>query len=204
MAKVKICGLSRKEDIICCNRLKPDFIGFVFFPKSIRNVSFSQAEQLKSMLDEDIKSVGVFVDEKIEFISELCSRNIIDMVQLHGKEDEDYIIRLKKVTDKPVIKAVRVKSADEIISADRLPCDFLLLDTYIENVVGGSGIAFDWSVIPQISKPYFLAGGLDSSNVADAIKLCSPYAVDVSSSVEKNKIKSEFRIAEFIKAVRSI
>lgn len=203
MTKIKICGLSRTDDIEFCNRLKPDFIGFVFFKKSIRNISFNQAEKLKSMLDDNIRSVGVFVNEDISFIEKLCRRNVIDMIQLHGNENDEYIMNLKQLTDKPIIKAVRVKSADEIYKADELPCDFLLLDTYIENIAGGSGKTFDWSVIPKTEKPFFLAGGLDKLNVSAAIKQCSPYAVDVSSSVEENGIKSELKSAEFIKAVRN-
>lgn len=203
MTKIKICGLSRTDDIEFCNRLKPDFIGFVFFNKSIRNISFNQAEKLKSMLDDNIRSVGVFVNEDISFIEKLCRRNVIDMIQLHGNENDEYIMNLKQLTDKPIIKAVRVKSADEIYKADRLPCDFLLLDTYIENIAGGSGKTFDWSVIPKTEKPFFLAGGLNSLNVSAAIKQCSPYAVDVSSSVEENGIKSELKSAKFIKAVRN-
>jgi len=202
MAKVKICGLSRIEDIQYCNELKPDFIGFVFFPKSKRNVSFDLAKELKSKLDRSIKAIGVFVNADIDFITKLCNEDIIDIVQLHGNEDFNYIKDLKSKIDNPIVKAVRVQSVEEILQADTLPCDYLLLDTYVSDMVGGSGLTFDWSIIPNISKPFFLAGGLSSENVSKAIKICNPYAVDVSSSVEINNFKSKSKIADFIKSVR--
>ena len=104
--------------------------------------------------------------------------------------------------DKPIIKAVRVQYKEDILSAETLNCDYLLLDTYVKDAIGGSGIAFDWSIIPNISKPYFLAGGLNANNVSKAIAMCNPYAVDVSSSVEDGAYKSKQKIAEFISAVK--
>lgn len=203
MTKVKICGLSRIEDIEYCNELLPDYIGFILgFPKSKRNVSFEQAKLLKSKLNSGIKSVGVFVNADIDYICSLCDANVIDYVQLHGNEDDDYISKLKSKVDKPIIKAVRVQSKEDILSAETLNCDYLLLDTYVKDAIGGSGIAFDWSIIPNISKPYFLAGGLNSNNVSKAIAMCNPYAVDVSSSVEDGAYKSKQKIAEFISAVK--
>lgn len=203
MTKVKICGLSRIEDIEYCNELLPDYIGFILgFPKSKRNVSFEQAKLLKSKLNSGIKSVGVFVNADIDYICSLCDANVIDYVQLHGNEDDDYISKLKSKVDKPIIKAVRVQSKEDILSAETLNCDYLLLDTYVKDAIGGSGIAFDWSIIPNISKPYFLAGGLNANNVSKAIAMCNPYAVDVSSSVEDGAYKSKQKIAEFISAVK--
>lgn len=204
MAKVKICGLSRIEDINYCNELKPDYIGFILgFPKSKRNITFDKAKELKSHLDSSIKSVGVFVNADIEFISKFCNENIIDLVQLHGNEDINYILDLKSKVDKPITKAIRVQSAEEILKADTLPCDYLLLDTYVSNIVGGSGKTFDWSIIPKINKPFFLAGGLTSKNVSKAIEMCNPFAVDVSSSVEDGDYKSYDKIKEFISQVRN-
>ncbi len=203
MTKVKICGLSRIEDIEYCNELLPDYIGFILgFPKSKRNVSFEQAKLLKSKLNSSIKSVGVFVNADIDYICSLCDANVIDYVQLHSNEDDDYISKLKSKVDKPIIKAVRVQSKEDILSAETLNCDYLLLDTYVKDAIGGSGIAFDWSIIPNISKPYFLAGGLNANNVSKAISMCNPYAVDVSSSVEDGAYKSKQKIAEFISAVK--
>ncbi len=203
MAKVKVCGLSRVEDIRYCNELKPDYIGFILgFPKSKRNISFEKAKELKSHLDSTIQAVGVFVNLDIESIAKLCNENTIDIVQLHGNEDSSYIEKLKSKIDKPIVKAVRVQSAEEILQADALPCDYLLLDTYVSNMVGGSGLAFDWSIIPPTSKPFFLAGGLNAQNVRSAIETCNPYAVDVSSSMEVGNYKSYDKIKEFISKVR--
>lgn len=204
MAKVKICGLSRIEDIQYCNELKPDYIGFILgFPKSKRNITFDRAKELKSQLDGSIKSVGVFVNANIDFISKFCNENIIDLVQLHGNEDINYILELKSRVDKPIIKAVRVQSEEEILRADAISCDYLLLDTYVANIVGGSGLTFDWSIVPRLNKPFFLAGGLTSENVSKAIKMCNPYVVDVSSSVEIDNFKSYYKIKEFISKVRN-
>lgn len=203
MTKVKICGLSRIEDIQYCNELTPNFIGFILdFPKSKRNITFDKAKELKSLLNKDIKSVGVFVNANIDTITKYCTENIIDIIQLHGNEDVEYINELKSRVNKPITKAIRVKSAEEIIQADKLPCDYLLLDTYVSNIVGGSGLTFDWSIIPQISKPFFLAGGLNVDNVSKAIEMCNPFAVDVSSSVEDGDFKSYNKIKEFIHKVR--
>ncbi len=189
--KIKICGLSREEDIAMANSYRPDFIGFVFYPPSRRYVSPQKAAELKNLLDSGINAVGVFVNAEIPLIEGLCSQGVIDMVQLHGDEDEAYILRLKEVVQKPIIKAVRVKNADEIIKAEKLPCEYLLLDTYREFNFGGSGETFDHSIIPLIKKPYFLAGGLDVNNIGKAARTCTPFAFDVSSGCETEGFKDD-------------
>ncbi len=188
---IKICGLSREQDITMANLYKPNFIGFVFYPPSSRYVTPEKAAQLKSMLDSNINAVGVFVNAEISLIEGLCSQGVIDMVQLHGDEDEDYITRLKEVVEKPIIKAVRVKNAGEILAAEKLPCEYLLLDTYREYNYGGSGETFDHRVIPPIKKPYFLAGGLNAINMGKAARTCNPFAFDVSSGCETDGFKDE-------------
>jgi phosphoribosylanthranilate isomerase len=189
--KIKICGLSREEDIAMANSYKPDFIGFVFYPPSRRYVSPQKAAELKKLLDSGISAVGVFVNAEIPLIEGLCAQGVIDMVQLHGDEDEAYIIRLKEVVQKPIIKAVRVKNAGEIIAAEKLPCEYLLLDTYREYNFGGSGETFDHRIIPPIKKPYFLAGGLDVNNIGKAARTCKPFAFDVSSGCETEGYKDD-------------
>ncbi|MDD4844879.1 MAG: phosphoribosylanthranilate isomerase [Anaerotignum sp.] len=189
--KIKICGLSREEDIAMANSYKPDFIGFVFYPPSRRYVTPQKAAELKKLLASDINAVGVFVNAEIPLIEGLCAQGVIDMVQLHGDEDEAYIIRLKEVVEKPIIKAVRVKNAGEIIAAEKLPCEYLLLDTYREYNFGGSGETFDHSIIPPIKKPYFLAGGLDVNNIGKAARTCKPFAFDVSSGCETEGYKDD-------------
>ena len=204
MTKIKICGIKRKEDIGMVNDLSPDYIGFVF-AKSSRQVTTAQAEVLKKQLFPSIKAVGVFVNEEQQKIIRLCENKIIDLVQLHGDEDLNYIQELKNHISCPVIKAVRVQSSEQIRRAEKLPCDYLLLDTYTKGQYGGSGQTFDRTLIPKLTKPFFLAGGLTADNVAASIiecKMCKPYAVDVSSAVETAGVKDREKIAEFMLHVR--
>lgn len=203
MIKVKICGLKRTQDVQMINRLKPDFAGFVF-AKSSRQVSDELAAALRSEMSEEIPAVGVFVKEPIEHIRQLCKAGIIQMVQLHGDEDADYIERLRReIPGVPVIKAVRVRSAQQILEAGKMDCDYLLLDTFVKGVYGGSGEQFDKSLIPELQKPYFLAGGLTVENVQKNIKACHPFAVDVSSAVETDGVKDEIKIKDFLERVRN-
>lgn len=201
MIRVKICGLKTIEDIHMVNRLKPDYIGFVFAGTK-RRISYEQAEIMKKALLTEIASVGVFVNERPEQVAETARKGILDLIQLHGDEDASYVRRLKELTDKPVIKAVRVRSPGDILRAQELGTEYLLLDTYREGEYGGSGETFSWEMIPGLSKPYFLAGGLDSLNVRDALGRLSPWAVDVSSSVETEGKKDEEKVRQFIDAVR--
>jgi phosphoribosylanthranilate isomerase len=203
MSKVKICGLTRMEDIDAANAARPDYVGFVF-AQSRRQIDYDKAVQLKAALNSEIKAVGVFVNEKIEEIASLVKSNVIDMIQLHGYEDEAYLQRLRTLTSAPVIKAVRVQSGEQISYFSRMPCDYLLLDTYVRGERGGSGKIFDWNIIPHLSKPYFLAGGLDSQNVLNAVKTLHPYCVDVSSGVETDGVKDQDKMIEFAKLVRSV
>lgn len=203
MSKVKICGLTRVEDIDAANAACPDYIGFVF-AQSRRQVDFDKAVQLKAALSKEIKSVGVFVNETVEAIASLVKSKVIDAVQLHGYEDEGYITRLRALTDVPVIKAVQVQSGEQIQYYSHMPCDFLLLDSYVRGERGGSGKSFDWSIIPPLQKSYFLAGGLDSKNVLDAVITLHPYCIDVSSGVETDGVKDQDKMIEFVKQVRSV
>lgn len=201
MTKIKICGLKRECDIDFVNEAKPDYIGFVFADTK-RYISPQDAVNLKKKLDKNIKAVGVFVNADISLVSELVNGKIIDVVQLHGDEDDEYIKKLKSQTDVPIIKAVRVKTADDIISADKSLADFLLLDKYSSESYGGTGESFDWSMIPKISKPYFIAGGITAENVSSALRY-NPYAVDVSSGVETDGFKDKEKILNLVNKVRS-
>jgi phosphoribosylanthranilate isomerase len=198
MTKIKICGLTRQDDIDMVNACMPDYIGFVF-AESKRKVSPKQATELRQRLARGISPVGVFVDETIECVLFLIRGGVIDVVQLHGTEDEDYIKRLKELTDKPVIKAVAVQSPRDAQKWENSCVDYLLLDSK----GGGTGQTFDWAQIGKTTKPYFLAGGLDITNVARAISETKPFAVDVSSGVEENGLKDRAKINEFIRRVRN-
>lgn len=202
--KLKICGLSRFGDILAANEILPDYIGFVFAGSS-RQVTPDKAAQLKRELDARIRAVGVFVNAPMEDILKLTGERdglrIIDMIQLHGDEDETYMRQLKERTSLPVIKAVRVRSRDQILRAQELPCDYLLLDTYAKGQYGGSGIQFDWDMIPELGKPYFLAGGIHLGNVRQAVRR-RPYCIDVSSAVETEGRKDRRKMTEMAEALR--
>lgn len=197
MTKIKLCGLSRLEDIKAANSLNPEYIGFVFAKKSKRKITEEVAAELKKSLNPDIKAVGVFVNEDINAVLNLLESGAIDIAQLHGSEDEEYILKLKGLTDKPVIKAFTVKTSEDILKAQNCSADSVLLDAG-----KGCGEKFDWSLIKGISRPYFLAGGLNPENVAEAVRALNPYAVDVSSGIEINGLKDYNRMTEFVSAVR--
>ena len=197
MTAIKMCGLTRECDIQAVNEIKPEYIGFVFWAKSKRYLSPEKALELKKQLDENIKAVGVFVDESVEKVAELLENDIIDIAQLHGHENEDYIKNLREMTDKPMIQAFRIRSAGDIEKAVRSTADMILLDAGM-----GDGKIFDWSLIKDIKRPYFLAGGLNGENVAEAVKILKPYAVDVSSGIETDGLKDMKKMAEFSAVVR--
>lgn len=198
MTKIKICGLRRPCDIAYANEVRPDYIGFVFAKKSSRYVSPETAAALRANLDRAICPVGVFVDEPPENIARLLNDGTIDMAQLHGQEDETYIQALRALTKKPLIKAFSIRCAADAAAAVLSSADYILLD----NGSGGTGMAFDWSLTAGVSRSYFLAGGLSADNVAQAIGEVHPYAVDVSSGVETDKVKNLGKMRRFVLAVR--
>lgn len=194
--KIKICGLSRPQDIKMANELKPDYIGLVFAP-SRREVDAALAARLKTLLSKAIPAVGVFVNAPEAKVLALCEAGIIDIIQLHGDEGHDTIRRLKDRTPAPIIKAVRVSSVQAVLEADQSESDYLLLDTYVKDQYGGSGHPFDWSLIPPLSHPYFLAGGLDAGNMARAMET-GAFCLDVSSGVEAGGYKDYGKVREAI------
>ena len=197
MTYIKMCGLSQECDIKAVNEIKPEYIGFVFWTKSKRYISPEKALELKQMIDENIKAVGVFVDESIEKVAELLENGVIDIAQLHGNETQEYIFSLRKLTKKPVIQAFRISSSGDIEKALKSTADMILLDAGM-----GNGKIFDWSLIRGITRPYFLAGGLNCENIAEAMKMLKPYAVDVSSGIETDGLKDIKKMTAFAKAVR--
>lgn len=197
MTKIKLCGLSRPCDIETANAIKPEYIGFVFAPKSKRYVTPEKAKQLKQMLVPNIKAVGVFVDEEVETIAKLLNDGIIDIAQLHGNEDEDVIRRLRHLTNKPIIKAFRIQTARDIADAQSCTADYVLLDSG-----AGTGTVFNWNLIQSINRPYFLAGGLSPDNAKDAVTMLHPFAVDVSSGIETDGVKDKTKMAKFVAAIR--
>jgi phosphoribosylanthranilate isomerase len=219
--KIKICGLKRQEDIKIVNEVLPDFIGFVFAAASSRQLSFRAAEILKSELDGRIISIGVFVNNPIEEIRDLCGRGIIDLIQLHGDEDNGYILRLRQVVNNRIIKAVRVQSAADVLDSLKIRSDYLLYDSYSDKQYGGSGIKIDWSHIRNaiVSSPelfttrFFLAGGLNEENIIPAIEATTisagsvrvmPYCVDVSSCAEINGVKDKNKITNLVRIIKNM
>ena len=203
MTKVKICGLKRQEDIAYVNELEPDYIGFVF-ASSKRQVTPLEAASLKNKLCNKIKAVGVFVREDINKVAEIANQNIIDLIQLHGDEDKEYLCKLKELTKKPIIKVIRVKDTSSFVNLEQYPCDFFLFDTFTKDQFGGAGKSFDYTLLKKanIKKPFFLAGGISSENVDEILKEVKPYGVDVSSSVETGGVKDFEKIKEFIEKVK--
>lgn len=188
--RVKLCGLRRLEDVEMANALKPDYVGFVFAPTSHRYVTFEQAARLRSALAPGIQAVGVFVNESEENVQRALNEGIIDLAQYHGAEEN--------VPSKRSIKAFRVRSAVDVQAANNSAAEHVLLDAG-----AGSGITFDWSLLREaIKRPYFLAGGLDAHNVAEAINQLHPFAVDVSSGIETDGFKDFKKAAAFMAAVR--
>ena len=198
MVKIKICGIKRLEDIEIVNRYKPDYIGFVF-ADSKRKVSHDLAKELRNNLDSDIIPVGVFVDSPQDEILKLFDEEIIEIAQLHGSESEQFILDLKKKTDGElkIINAIEMTQEVDLLEYNDSNSDYLLLDSG-----KGSGKTFDWSLIRKdIKKEFFLAGGLNSKNVTQAIDEFNPYAIDLSSSLETNGFKDENKIKEIMEVI---
>lgn len=250
--KIKICGIKSFKDIGYVNEAMPDYIGFVF-AKGKRHVDFNRAYLLKAELDKRIKAVGVFVNEDIDFIKKCCTVGVIDIIQLHGDEDDEYIRQLKISISKPIIKAFRVRSlpgkktnphseilqsqstdiaslnestssnndfissynttnevdfpkTNTLLVPDKMSAliDFPLFDTFSESAYGGTGESFNWEIIKNYEKPFFLAGGLNIDNIEKAISTATPFCVDISSGVETNGIKDRQKINDIVKLVRQI
>ena len=199
--KIKICGLRRREDILAVNEAKPDYCGFIIeFPRSFRSVTADQVRALVKELNSEIQPVGVFVNAPMELVRELLDEGTLALAQLHGQEDESYIRKLKTYTDRPVIRAFSIKTAEDIEKALQSPADYILLD----QGGGGTGKNFDWSLIPEIQRPFFLAGGIGATNLEQAIQEIHPYAVDLSSSVETEKWKDPVKIRQVVDIVREM
>ena len=197
MTKVKFCGLRRLEDIAAANRLQPDYIGFVFAAASRRCISSDTAAALRAQLAPGITAVGVFVDAEPSAVAALLQRGVIDMAQLHGHEDAAYIARLRALSPQPIIQAFRIRTESDVQRANASCADWVLLDAG-----AGQGERFDWQLLSGVTRPYFLAGGLSPDNIADAIAQWHPWAVDVSSGIERDGLKDERKIIRFMEQIR--
>ena len=226
--KIKFCGLFRECDIGFANALMPDFVGFVFAENSRRFVDFALAKRLKVRLDSSIKAVGVFVDSPVECVCEALQSKIIDMVQLHGNENNAYISALRESLQRnygnatPIIKAIKMRNSHSLEKALESSADFILLDS----TNAGSGVAFEWNLLAQklqdsrgldshdslvldsqdfkrdFATRFFLAGGINADNIAKAMSL-NPYAIDISSGIESQGIKNFAKMQQIIQMTRN-
>ncbi len=196
MTMIKICGLFRECDIDHVNEAQPDYIGFILhFPKSHRNVSVETAAVLRNRLKPGIKAVGVFVDQTAETVLQTSAAVHLDVIQLHGHEENDYILHLKEQTDLPVWKAFRIRNQDDLKAAENSAADEILLDNGY-----GTGQAFDWSLASGFTRPFILAGGLTPELIPDALKMTGVKLIDISSGVETDRVKDRNKIIAAVKA----
>lgn len=200
--KIKICGMRRAEDILYVNEYLPDYAGFILSPGFRRTIDRGSFTELRRMLSEKITCVGVFVDEPMENI--LAYGNMLDVIQLHGSENAEYIKALSEKTDREIWKAVKTACKEDIENADKLPCDKLLIDSCSEKQSGKTGKRVDLDTVKnaRITKPFFMAGGINSENAGEIISAVSPYGIDLSGSVETDGYKDKEKIAEIIMKTR--
>ena len=198
--KLKLCGMRRRQDIEYVNEYRPDYVGFILSGGFRRSVDFDTFCELVSCLDGSIRRVGVFVNEPLENVLRRYAESL-DVIQLHGGEDEEYIQRLRKNTDCEIWKAVRVRSTADIERWNGSKADKLLLDAFQEGVVGGTGKVADWDLIAaaKIEKPFFAAGGITPENFTVAANTLHPYGIDLSGGIETDGVKDRAKIAEIIK-----
>lgn len=202
--KIKLCGIRRLKDIQYLNEFKPDYAGFILSEGFRRSVDLSTFCELKSHLDKNIKTVGVFVNEPLEYILKYYAEEL-DVIQLHGDETAEYLQKLKNKVKCKIWRAVRIKNSEDIITADNAVADLLLLDSFSANEYGGTGKTADWSIINSVNikTPFFLAGGLNMDNICDAVKTVKPYGIDISGGIETDGFKDRNKIEIIMKLIRS-
>ncbi len=202
--KLKFCGIRREEDVRFCNALLPEYMGMILSQGFRRSAAPETAARLVQKKRPEIAAVGVFVNESTETILELLRQIPLDVIQLHGDENAAQIAQLRAKTGLLIWKAVRVKSASDIASAQQLGADCLVLEGYCSGQVGGTGKTADWSLIAQSAPktPFFLAGGLRPDNLQDALQLVHPEGVDFSSGIETDGVKDFEKMKEIVKIVR--
>lgn len=204
--KVKICGLRRMQDIEYANMLMPDYIGFILAEGYKRSITMEDARKFAARLDGRIIRTGVFLNQPEHVPAEYVHSGIIQCVQLHGDEDNAYIGRLRQHIGNEcvIIKAARIRDKGDILRALEYKSDYLLLDAGSGMQAGGNGVAFDWKLVKNINRPFFLAGGISADNARDAAEITRPYALDASSSIETDGYKDFNKMKKFIGTVRSL
>lgn len=197
--KIKLCGMFRPEDIVYANEVRPDYVGFVLAEGFRRRISKEQAAQFRRALDPAIPAVGVFVNDPVEKVVSFLQDEIIQMAQLHGDETEEEIQYIKAVTERPVVKAVKAAGRADVEAWLDSAADYLLFDSGT-----GSGVAFDWSLLREIDRDFFLAGGLNAENLKTAVETVRPFAVDLSSGVETDGVKDPEKMRKVVRLVRGL
>lgn len=199
---IKLCGIRRREDVSYINQFPPDYMGMILSKGFKRTIAPDLAAEITRDLKKGIKKVGVFVDEPIDNVKACADMLGLDVIQLHGNEDTKYLSSLKDL-GLPLWKAVRVRSPEDIYKAEKLPCDCLLLDSFVKGTVGGTGVTADWDIIKNadMKKPFFLAGGINADNLAVALEV-SPN-IDISGGAETDGVKDREKIKDIIERVRS-
>lgn len=204
MTRIKICGITREQDVLAVADSGADALGLVFYEKSPRHVGTEQAAKLAGAVPPFVTVVGLFVNPSVAYMREVLAKVPLDLLQFHGEETPEFCRQFGR----PYLKAIRVKAGVDLVECAARYADAqgLLLDAYVEGTQGGTGESFDWALIPpKLPLPVILSGGLHAGNVAQAIRQIRPYAVDVSSGVEAGKgIKDAAKVAAFIKEVKSI
>lgn len=198
MIKIKLCGMMQMKDIEAANRLQPDLVGFVFAQKSRRYVTDETAAKLREALSRKISAVGVFVNEEISHVVQLLQQGVIDVVQLHGDEDEAYMKELRRQTDAPFLKAFRIREREDVAKVRAF-------DEYTKILLdagSGDGMTFRWEWLKDADFDFYLAGGLTSENVTEAVRIYHPYGVDVSSGIETDGLKDAVKMEAFVRNVR--
>ncbi len=198
--KIKFCGLRREEDVKYAASLDAGFMGFILTDRFRRYIEPSEVARLKAFVPASCKTVGVFVDEPVDYVVSAAKTAGLDMIQLHGAEDEAYIAEVKEKTGLPIIKMIKPVSEDDIITARQSLADLILLDSG----AGGTGKVFDWSLAEKLGRDYILAGGLTPENAGEAVERLKPFAVDVSSGVETEGIKDFSKMKAFAAEVRKL
>ncbi|MBR6091025.1 MAG: phosphoribosylanthranilate isomerase [Anaerolineaceae bacterium] len=199
MTQIKICGLFRDCDTAYVNEAKPDYAGFILnFPKSHRNLSIERAAELRKQLTPEIKAVGVFVDQPAETVIQAAQIVPLDVIQLHGHEDNEFIAAVREQTHLPVWKAFKIRSSADLSAAAESAADEVLLDNGY-----GTGNVFDWSCAADFSRPFILAGGLTPENIPEAVRTLHPKLLDISSGVETEKVKDREKILAAVRAAHA-
>jgi phosphoribosylanthranilate isomerase len=205
MVRIKICGITNKQDAIEASSLGADMLGFILYKNSKRHIEPKKIMDVLNEVPDTIAKVGVFVDENAKKVIEIAQDCSLDMLQFHGKESPEYCAQFKD--SYKIIKAFRIQDKKSLESINNYDVDYYLLDTHVDGLKGGTGKTFDWKLIEgyELLRPVILSGGLTPENVGSAIQNVAPYGVDVSSGVEALPGKKDLKLMkEFVDNVRKI